>query len=65
MIIPYQWIRTNPFAIREYIKVTHKPYHTHYKGAMNDMNKKLYLTRRTNIYDKGNRKTCNDKNNGT
>lgn len=29
------------------------------------MNKKLYLTRRTNIYDKGNRKSCNDKNNGT
>lgn len=29
------------------------------------MNKKFYLTRRINIYDKGNRKTCNDKNNGT
>lgn len=29
------------------------------------MNKKFYLTRRQKINDKGNRKTCNDKNNGT
>ena len=29
------------------------------------MNKKIYLTRRTNIYDKGNRKSCSKKNNGT
>lgn len=30
------------------------------------MNKKLYLIRRTNIYDKeGNTESCNDKNYGT
>lgn len=26
------------------------------------MNKKFYLTRRINIYDKGNTESCNDKN---
>lgn len=26
------------------------------------MNKKLYLIRRTNIYDKENTESCNDKN---
>ena len=29
------------------------------------MNKKLYLIRRTNIYDKENTESCNDKNYGT
>lgn len=29
------------------------------------MIRKFYLTRRQKINDKGNRKTCNDKNNGT
>ena len=29
------------------------------------MNKNFYLTRRTLKYDKGNRKSCSKKNNGT
>lgn len=32
---------------------------------MDDMNKNILKTRRLKINDKGNRKTCRNKNNGT